>query len=157
MRQRLGIARTLVHDPAVLLLDEPAAGLDPQGRGELRTLIGELQQLGKTVLISSHLLTELEQLCTEIAILDQGRLLAFGNPRDVQRVVESSRRVRVVFRGGLVNEYVVRDDAEQEALLHRLLVDEQRPVIECKAVSALEDLFLHMTRRETPAAGDDLP
>ncbi|MCU0275062.1 MAG: ABC transporter ATP-binding protein, partial [Acidimicrobiales bacterium] len=78
MQQRLCLAHALVHDPAVLLLDEPASGLDPRARVELRELLRELRTLGKTILISSHILPELEELCTSLAIIDGGRVVAQG-------------------------------------------------------------------------------
>ena len=78
MEQRLCLAHALVHDPQVLLLDEPASGLDPRARVELRELLRELRSLGKTILISSHILPELEELCTSVAIVDRGRVLAKG-------------------------------------------------------------------------------
>ena len=83
MQQRLCLAHALVHDPQVLLLDEPASGLDPRARVELRELLRELRSLGKTILISSHILPELEELCTSVAIFDHGRVLASGRVEDV--------------------------------------------------------------------------
>ena len=79
MQQRLCLAHALVHDPRVLLLDEPASGLDPRARAELRELLRELRRLGKTIVISSHILPELEELCTAVAIVDRGRVLAWGS------------------------------------------------------------------------------
>ena len=79
MKQRLALARTLVHDPALLILDEPASGLDPRARIELRELLKELRLLGKTILISSHILTELAEMCTHIGIIERGRLLVSGS------------------------------------------------------------------------------
>src|SRR5215469_14420789 len=76
MKQRLCLARALVHDPEVLILDEPASGLDPRARVELRELIRELRRMGKTILISSHILPELEELCTWVGFIDAGRMVA---------------------------------------------------------------------------------
>src|SRR5205807_7533650 len=78
MKQRLCLARALVHDPSVLLLDEPASGLDPRARVEMREILKELQTMGKTIVISSHILPELTELCTMIGIIDQGRIRATG-------------------------------------------------------------------------------
>jgi ABC-2 type transport system ATP-binding protein len=89
MQQRLCLAHALVHDPDVLLLDEPASGLDPRARVELRELLRELRALGKTIVISSHILPELEELCTSVAIIDHGRVLASG------RVDEIAERFRI--------------------------------------------------------------
>ncbi|HEX7166360.1 MAG TPA: ABC transporter ATP-binding protein, partial [Acidimicrobiales bacterium] len=83
MKQRLSLARALIHDPSVLVLDEPASGLDPRARVELRTLLGELRAMGKTIVISSHILAELEEMCTEIGIMEAGQLLATGPPRTI--------------------------------------------------------------------------
>jgi len=83
MQQRLGLARCLVHDPAVLILDEPASGLDPRARIELREILKQLRAMGKTILISSHILPELAELCDEIGVIEQGRLIACGALDDV--------------------------------------------------------------------------
>jgi ABC-2 type transport system ATP-binding protein len=98
MQQRLCLAHALVHDPDVLLLDEPASGLDPRARVELRELLRELRSLGKTIVISSHILPELEELCTSVAIVDRGRVLAAGTIADIgQRLrVGEVLRVRVL-------------------------------------------------------------
>lgn len=82
MQQRLQLARVLLHDPKVLLLDEPASGLDPRARIEIRMLLKELRAMGKTILISSHILVELAEICTSIAIIERGNLLYHGNVAD---------------------------------------------------------------------------
>lgn len=91
MKQRLCFARTLVHDPEVLILDEPASGLDPRARVELRELVRSLQSVGKTIIISSHILFELAEICTHIAILQDGQLVLAG---DVEAVMRQERRKR---------------------------------------------------------------
>jgi len=106
MQQRLCLAHALVHDPQVLLLDEPASGLDPRARVELRELLRELRSLGKTIVISSHILPELEELCTSVAIIDHGKVLASG------RVDDIAERFRV---GGVYRVAVVGDDARVAA------------------------------------------
>ena len=83
MRQRLCLAKTLVHDPKVLILDEPAAGLDPRARIELRLLLKELQKLGKTIIISSHILTELSDMCNSVGIIERGIMLTAGKIDDI--------------------------------------------------------------------------
>ena len=83
MSQRLSIARVLLHDPKVLLLDEPASGLDPRARIEIRELLKELHRMGKTILISSHILHELAELCTSIGIIEQGKLLFSGKVDEI--------------------------------------------------------------------------
>jgi ABC-2 type transport system ATP-binding protein len=85
MKQRLCLGRALIHDPAVLVLDEPAAGLDPRARIELREMIRALANAGKTILISSHILTELAAICDVVGILERGRLLAVGSVEEIQR------------------------------------------------------------------------
>ena len=85
MKQRLCLGRTMIHDPAVLVLDEPAAGLDPRARIELREMIRTLATEGKTVLISSHILTELAEICDVVGILERGRLVAVGSVEDIQK------------------------------------------------------------------------
>ncbi|MCI0347708.1 MAG: ABC transporter ATP-binding protein, partial [Chloroflexi bacterium] len=106
MQQRLCLAHALVHDPQVLLLDEPASGLDPRARVEIRELLRELRSLGKTILISSHILPELEELCTSVAIVDRGRMLAAG------KIAEIGQRLRI---GEVVQVRVLGDDTEVEA------------------------------------------
>jgi ABC-2 type transport system ATP-binding protein len=78
MRQRLGLSRVLLHDPKVLILDEPASDLDPRARIEMRDLLIELRDLGKTILLSSHILSELDDICTSVGILERGKLIAKG-------------------------------------------------------------------------------
>ena len=95
MKQRLALARVLVHEPKVLLLDEPASGLDPRARIEMRELLKALQGMGKTILISSHILHELSELCSEVVIIEQGRVVARGNLNDICRELELQRVVHV--------------------------------------------------------------
>jgi ABC-2 type transport system ATP-binding protein len=99
LKQRLCLARALVHDPAVLLLDEPASGLDPRARVEMREILKELQKMGKTILISSHILPELTDLCTMVGIIDQGRMRATGPVQEVIRKLTSGRRLRITVLG----------------------------------------------------------
>lgn len=93
MKQRLALARCLVHDPQVLILDEPASGLDPRARAEMKEVIRQLRRMNKTVLISSHILPELAEMCDNIAILEQGRLVANGT---VEEVVSERRGTRLL-------------------------------------------------------------
>ena len=96
MKQRLGIGRAIIHDPAVLVLDEPAVGLDPKGRIEFRQLVHELNGRGKTVLITSHLLHDLEEMCTSVAIIEKGRLLRSGRLEQILGEGARERRVRIM-------------------------------------------------------------
>ncbi len=93
MKQRLSLARALIHDPALLVLDEPASGLDPRARVELRELIGELHRMGRSIVISSHILSELEGICSHLAVVDQGRVVAQGSVPEVRARMLVSRRV----------------------------------------------------------------
>jgi ABC-2 type transport system ATP-binding protein len=95
MRQRLCLARALAHDPQVLILDEPASGLDPRARVEIRELLQELQAMGKTILVSSHILSEIEEVCTYIGIIEQGSLVATGTLEEMRQRVRVQRVVRI--------------------------------------------------------------
>jgi ABC-2 type transport system ATP-binding protein len=146
MKQRLALARALVHDPEVLVLDEPASGLDPRARVELRGLLAELQAMGKTVVISSHILSEMEEMCSHVAILEAGRLLASGSPRDIGGRLAGGRRLVVRLAGGGEQRFTVADETEQEALLRQLVVEEGLAVVEFREEgNGLEDLFLQVT------------
>src|SRR5712691_3627269 len=94
MQQRLGLARVLIHDPQLLLLDEPASGLDPRARIEMMAILQELQRLGKTIIISSHILSELQTLCNRVAIIEKGKLIYSG---PVQGVRDQMSQGRVVW------------------------------------------------------------
>ncbi len=171
MQQRLCLAHTLVHDPQVLLLDEPASGLDPRARVELRELLRELRSIGKTIVISSHILPELEELCTAVAIVDHGRVLAQGKVSDIERRLRFGAVLRVAVLGGTddveaarirfaSNERVAsatvadggqvelgfRGDDEQAA---ELLAEAVRAGVRissfARAASDLEELFLQVT------------
>jgi ABC-2 type transport system ATP-binding protein len=95
MRQRLCFAKTLLHQPQVLLLDEPASGLDPAGRLEFRELIRKLQEMGRTVLISSHILTEMTDFCSSIGILEQGKLVESGRVGEILAKLQSGLRLEL--------------------------------------------------------------
>ncbi len=99
MKQRLCLAKTLVHDPPVLILDEPASGLDPRARLEVKALLKELRKMGKTILISSHILTELADVCTSIGIIERGRLLLSGPIEKVYRRIQQNRHLEIRFVG----------------------------------------------------------
>jgi ABC-2 type transport system ATP-binding protein len=95
MKQRVGLGRAIIHDPPLLVLDEPAAGLDPKARVELKELLRELQRDGKTIFITSHILSDLEEICSSIAIIERGRLLRIGRLEDVMREGKAARRIRI--------------------------------------------------------------
>ena len=91
MQQRLGLARVLIHDPQVLLLDEPASGLDPRARIEMMAILQELQKMGKTIIISSHILSELQTLCNRVAIIEKGKLIYSGPVQGVRDQMSTGR------------------------------------------------------------------
>ncbi|MGS2616742.1 ATP-binding cassette domain-containing protein [Micromonospora sp. LZ34] len=182
MKQRLGVAAALLKDPTLLILDEPTNGLDPAGVSEIRDLLRSLGQRGRTVLLSSHVLGEVEQVCDRIAVLDHGRLIADGSPDDlrgalgqavllidaapVDRAVACLRehdRVRAVevVDGGLR----VTTDPALAADLNRRLVEAGVDVRELRPLRhSLEEAFLELTaahrdapagpRRDEPAASE---
>ena len=171
MQQRLCLAHALVHDPEVLILDEPASGLDPRARVELRELLRELRSLGKTILISSHILPELEELCTSVAIVDRGLVLAQGRVSDIERRLRFGAvlRVRLLLEGEALEAarvtFAADPDVASAALLDdgtielgfrgddaataRLLagcVAAGMPIVSfARAASDLEELFLQVT------------
>ena len=99
MQQRLGLARVLIHDPKVLILDEPASGLDPRARIEIRELMMELKRMGKTIMISSHILSELEEMCDHVGIIEQGKLIFSGTMADIHRRLGLTSRFEVLVAG----------------------------------------------------------
>jgi ABC-2 type transport system ATP-binding protein len=146
MKQRLSLARALVHDPDLLILDEPASGLDPRARIDLRTLLVTLREMGKTVLISSHILPELQEVCTDVAIIEAGRLLAAGPPREILDRLGGGRTIVVTLADGEERRFTVADDAEQAQLL-RDLVAEGLDILEFRHDGGdLEDLFMAITK-----------
>lgn len=175
MRQRLCLAHALVHDPQVLLLDEPASGLDPRARVEMRELLKELGAMGKTIVLSSHILAELAELCDSIGVIEKGRLVASGLLNDIQSQIYSGRKLKIrilneetaalavlerqeTVRGikrleggdGLVNlEMNFSGDANSAADLLETLVRGKVRVASFEEVSNdLEDLFLTLTKGE---------
>jgi len=120
MKQRLGIARAIIHRPKVMLLDEPASGLDPKARLELRNLLLTLRDQGATILISSHILTELEGFCTSIGIMEKGRMLRSGRIEEVTSAENPARLVRLSWSGdwlAVVQEQLRREPRISEAKL----------------------------------------
>jgi ABC-2 type transport system ATP-binding protein len=95
MKQRVGVARTLLHDPEVLILDEPANGLDPQARIEMREILLRLAEMGKTLIVTSHILPELSRVCDQVAIITNGKLRAFGTLAEIMRKVRQRRMIEV--------------------------------------------------------------
>ncbi|QDU66801.1 ABC transporter ATP-binding protein [Engelhardtia mirabilis] len=167
MRQRLCLAKTLLHDPKLLILDEPASGLDPRARVELRELVVALAELGKAVLISSHILTELSEICTSVAVIELGRIKAHGNLKDIRarlsgagraflRCMESPEQVEramaelpgiqqlVREQGGVSFDYGGGDEI-LAGIVTRLVTGGLRPVEVRQESADLEDVFLELT------------
>jgi len=167
MKQRLCLGRTMIHNPSVLILDEPAAGLDPRARIELREMIERLAAAGKAVLISSHILTELAEISDRVAIIEQGRLLAVGSVREISEGVQARSMVRVRVLGDVpqlqswlgqrsditdVNvdndlaTFTHAGDRDSEADLLKQIIESGFRVVEFGAKhKSLEDVFLHVT------------
>jgi len=99
MKQRLCLARTLAHDPQILILDEPASGLDPRARIEIRELLMELSRMGKTIFFSTHILADVAEICTQVGIVEAGRLVAEGSLEDMQRRLLPHRRLNITLLG----------------------------------------------------------
>lgn len=138
--QRIGLARTLLHDPQVLLLDEPASGLDPRARIEIRNLLKRLGEMKKTVVVSSHILPELADVCTRVGMIEKGHMIVDGNVADVMR--KARQRIMLNIR--------VRDRTESAA---RLL--EQLDVVE--SVNITKDQLLEVVMRPTEEDYSTLP
>lgn len=101
MKQRLGLARTLVHDPQVLILDEPASGLDPRARVEIRELLVELAHMGKTVFFSTHILADVAEICTQVGIIEAGKLVASGSLEALHQQLMPHRRIEITLLDGM--------------------------------------------------------
>lgn len=144
MKQRLSLARALIHDPQLLILDEPASGLDPRARVELRDLIRQLSGMGKTILVSSHILSELQDLCTDVAILEAGKLRAVG-PVETIAWGTGERVVSVIFADGSRETHTLGSDEEQAELLRKLIVEDGRAVLSFRSDAGLERAFMTMT------------
>jgi len=99
MKQRLSLARTLIHDPQVLILDEPASGLDPRARVEIRELLVELARMGKTIFFSTHILADVAEICTQVAIIEAGKLVASGALEELQKMLMPHRVVQLTVLG----------------------------------------------------------
>ena len=171
MKQRLCLARTLAHTPQVLILDEPASGLDPRARIEIRELLHELRNMGKTIFFSSHILSEVAEICTHIGIIEDGQLVAAGNIEEMQRRLRPHRTVSVRLLGDLVaaqdllfgidrvsnlqrpaetTDKLAFDfnggDAELSAILATLVHKELQIISFSEETSDLEDVFMQVTQ-----------
>lgn len=178
MKQRLCLARALVHDPEVLLLDEPASGLDPRARVELRELVRTLQGMGKTIIISSHILLEMAEMCSDVAIIQGGKLVVSGDVEQVTRRISGGRQleIRVIERGadavsalkniGAISNIVTTEENENviqadfsgdDRALHTVLAElikQDIPIISFAPRSSgglLEEVFMSVTEGSSPS------
>lgn len=171
MRQRLCFAKTLLHEPKVLLLDEPASGLDPRARIEFRELIKRLHEMGRTVLISSHILQEMSDFCTSIGVFEKGKLLASGRVEDIVRKLHAGLQIEIEVTDGkdrLIELLVNFDGANNPAAmtvgarcqwalgrerlpeLHRAIVSADIPLVAFAVRDDdLEDVYLRISTHQT--------
>src|SRR5215470_2883362 len=171
MQQRLGLARVLIHDPRVLLLDEPASGLDPRARIEMMAVLQELQKMGKTIIISSHILSELQTLCNRVAIIEKGKLIYTGPVQGVRDQMASGRVVWVrvtsdpqqaiellkartevseaAIMDGQIKVTLVNHDTDHSIVADALVRGGAKLVALREDELGLEEVFLRVTRGET--------
>ncbi len=170
MKQRLCLARSLIHDPEVLILDEPASGLDPRARVEMREILKELKNMGKTIMISSHILPELAEMCDEIGVINEGQLVAHGSVAEIQFKLQADKMIITKVRG-LIESAIsyfeddplisgIESDAETKTIsflykggeadqveLLRKAVQNNIPILSFKEVETnLEDIFMEITK-----------
>ncbi|WP_026673298.1 ABC transporter ATP-binding protein [Alkalihalobacterium bogoriense] len=169
MKQRLCLARSLIHDPKVLILDEPASGLDPRARVEMREILKELKTMGKTIIISSHILPELAEMCDEIGVIDNGKLVATGTVSEIQdklqqqKIIqitvndEHERAVRffeddpsvfnvVLDESGMIQFGYKGSDKDQQALLKKAVLADISMISFKHLEKNLEDVFMEITK-----------
>jgi len=171
MKQRLFLAKAMLHDPAVLILDEPASGLDPAARSELAQILRELGAAGKAVLVSSHILSELEDFCNSVGIMEQGRMVVSGRVENVLANVQPGRSMRLALvapddklesflnqREGVSDVHVTEGSASfrleggarESAALLKSLVEEGFELAELNQIdSGLQDIFFGLSSRRT--------
>ena len=170
MRQKLSLARALLSDPSILIMDEPTSGLDPRTRYEFKQIVGELSDEGKTVVISSHILTDISELCTDVAIIDQGRIVTEGNLMDVMNRVNSGNPIVIAMDGqiGKTVEFLKNEPAvdaitvkhseiminftgrqAEETVLLRRMVETGLPVHSFfREKGSLESIFMQLTGKK---------
>ncbi|WP_010095645.1 ABC transporter ATP-binding protein [Ornithinibacillus scapharcae] len=171
MKQRLCLARSLIHDPEVLILDEPASGLDPRARIEMREILKELKKMGKTIIISSHILPELAEMCDEIGVITNGKLVASGSVASIQKQLQANKIIHVRISGqldqaiaffeddpkisGIIKHDKYEDtllfsytgtDEEQMDLLKKAILKDLQIVSFSEEETDLEDVFLEITK-----------
>lgn len=167
MKQRLCLARSLIHNPQLLILDEPASGLDPRARVEFREIMKELKDMGKTVLISSHILHELSEICTSIGIINNGRMVASGTVTEIQEKLNHLSRIKLKTCSDLVGaanilkeqplvaniveangyiEFSYGGNGDQKAELLKAMIQRDVKVMHFEETAgSLESIFMHLT------------
>ena len=167
MKQRLCLARSLIHDPELLILDEPASGLDPRARVEMKEILKQLREMGKTIIISSHILPELAEVCTEIGIIDRGQLSAEGSVAEIMKKLTKKRIINVKpfeyseklykilsekpFISEIIEntddiEFAFDGDDKQLSVLLKDIVMEDIPLLSFKEKEGnLEEIFMQIT------------
>jgi len=167
MKQRLCLARSLIHNPSLLVLDEPASGLDPRARIEMKGILRELKGMGKTVLISSHILSELSEMCTSIGIISQGKMVACGTVEDIMDKLSHAGRIRIKVRekmdetvkllqeqpsigkidinGNSIEASFKGDERVLSEILKRLVINEIPVVSFTETGESLESVFMQLT------------
>lgn len=171
MKQRLCLARSLIHDPALLILDEPASGLDPRARIEMKEILKTLRGMNKTILISSHILSELSEICTSLVILDKGKLAISGTMDEILRMTRTTATLRIHVLGGISDDVIgyLREqpdvakimpstdyvdvnfsgDDQVQARLLAGLINRGIPVLSYTQLSGnLESVFMHIVKGE---------
>lgn len=171
MKQRLCLARSLIHDPEVLILDEPASGLDPRARIEMREILKELKSMDKTILISSHILPELAEMCDELGIIENGELIANGKVAEIEQQLQANKIINISVRNDVgkaisffeddARVYSVQRDEKDETTLQlvykgnddeqvqllKRAIDHGVPVLNfSQKQSNLEDIFMEITK-----------
>lgn len=170
MKQRLCLARCLIHDPKVLILDEPASGLDPRARIEMRDILKTLKGMGKTILISSHILPELAEMCDEIGVIDNGKLIAHGSVAEIQKKLQGEKTITVRLAARTAEataffeeqpfvtsikklegeegiSFIYRGgEQEQIDMLKRAILHDMPIVSFMEHVTNLEDVFMEITK-----------
>jgi len=168
MKQRLCLARSLVHDPDILILDEPASGLDPRARVEMKEVLKQLKTLGKTIIISSHILPELAELCTVIGIIEKGKIAAYGTVAQIMKQLTQKRMIKIKTMGNMdqlvtilkeqpnihdiiekIDEVEVEFDGDDTQLSYLLkkIIQQDIPLISFSEKEGnLEDIFMQITQ-----------
>lgn len=167
MKQRLCVARALLHNPKLLILDEPSSGLDPRARVEMKELLKNLHSMGKTIVISSHILSELSEMCTSIGIMNHGQLVMAGRIEDIMQQVAGGRRIRIQAASGIEtavrllmeqagvvvesvmeNEIIITNngtDEQTSALIGQLIQNQVVLTGFYREAGSLESLFMQLT------------